>query len=458
MNRRNFGRQFLSCIGGVAAFRILPTSALNAAGAPGAAGDVSASVMSPPDLVVNGTRLNGTMTALSRFGATPDGGVNRVAFSEADRAARSYVRELMEAAGLGTRIDAAGNLIGRSAGREDNLPVIMIGSHIDSVPNGGNYDGNVGSLGAIEVARTLHDARHRTRHPLEVVIFPNEEAGKTGSQGIVGKVPAEAWQLPAAGGETIGDGTRAIGGNPERIQEAKRQKGDIHAFLELHIEQGAILHERKIDIGIVEGIVGIRRWNVTIDGFANHAGTTPMNRRKDALVAAARFVDEVYRLVGEMPGNQVATVGKIQAMPGAPNVIAGRAVLSLEARDLSMAKVDQVAQVLRSEADRIGQATGTSFRFEPYYVSDAAPAHPHLQDLITAAATRLGHSTLRMPSGAGHDAQSIAAIAPIGMIFVPSVNGISHSPQEFTRPEDIVAGANVLLRTLLLVDDTEVRA
>ncbi len=208
-----------------------------------------------------------------------------------------------------------------------------------------------------------------------------------------------------------------------------------------------------IDIGVVEGIVGIMRWNVTVDGMANHAGTTPMDQRRDAMVAAARFVDMVYTTVRSWPGTQVATVGRLVAEPGAPNVIPGRVTLSLEVRDLSMDKIQEVYRQLEGRSSGIGRATGTSFSFDRFYVSEAAPTAPRIRDLVETTARSLGLSTRRMPSGAGHDAQSMAHLGPVGMIFVPSVGGISHAPDEFTEPTDVTNGADVLLGTLLALDE-----
>jgi N-carbamoyl-L-amino-acid hydrolase len=328
-----------------------------------------------------------------------------------------------------------------------------MGSHIDSVPQGGNYDGQVGSVGAIEVAHTIHERDIETRHPLEVVIFQNEEGGKTGSRAISGEVEAFELDLVTASGKTIGEGIRLLGGDPDRPADARRRPGDIAAYLELHIEQGAILDSRGITIGVVEGIVGIKRWNVTVEGFANHAGTTPMDARRDALVSASAFVQAVNEIARATPGRQVATVGRLEVDPGAPNVVPGRVTLSLEIRDLQMDKIDSVFADIRDAAAAIGAGSDTSIGLEQFYVSHAALTDPRIQRTIAAAAERLGLSALNMPSGAGHDAQSIAQLAPVGMIFVPSVQGISHSPREYSRPADIEAGANVLLHALLDIDD-----
>ena len=407
---------------------------------------------------VNGDRIQQHVTALSKYGANPEGGVSRVAFSDADIAGRKYVAGLMQEAGLTIRTDAAGNIIGRREGSNAKLPLILIGSHTDSVPGGGNYDGDVGVIGAIEVAQTLQEHGVRLKHPLEVVIFADEEGGTVGSFAMIGRLQPDALDLTTHSGKTIRDGIRAVGGDPDRLAEAVRKPGDLTAYVELHIEQGAILDESDIDIGVVEGIVGIRWWDVTVEGIANHAGTTPMNRRRDALLSAAEFALAVNRVATSMPGRQVATVGRIRAEPGAPNVIPGKVVLSLEIRDLDAAKMTTVYDAIHAEADKIAQARQTPFTFTQLKVSsEPAPTDPRLQRIISKAASSLNLSTKLMPSGAGHDAQEISHIAPTGMIFVPSVGGISHAPKEFTSQQDMANGANVLLQTVLAIDRGELR-
>jgi N-carbamoyl-L-amino-acid hydrolase len=398
-------------------------------------------------------RLERRIQELGRFGANPGGGVSRVAFGPADIAGRTYVHGLMEAAGLDVRTDTAGNLIGRRPGTDPDLPVLMTGSHIDSVPQGGNYDGDVGVLGAVEVAELLEAHGIETRHPLEFVVFTDEEGGTVGSQAMAGRLGHEALEVMSHSGLTIRDGIRAVGGDPDRLAEARRAPGSVAAFVELHIEQGAVLDEAGIDIGVVEGIVGIRWWDVTVEGVANHAGTTPMARRKDALVAAAELALAVNRVASTTPGTQVATVGRIRAEPGAPNVIPGRVVMSLEIRDLDAAKMESVFRSVEQEARRIVSARGVSIRFEEVDLAlDPAPTDERLRRVIEEAAASLGLSHRRMPSGAGHDAQDMAHVAPMAMIFVPSVGGISHAPAEYTAPADLANGVNVLLRTLLAID------
>jgi beta-ureidopropionase / N-carbamoyl-L-amino-acid hydrolase len=420
---------------------------------------LAASVVSPrwrellqSDVRVNGDRVNAHLTALAEFGKNPQGGVSRVAYSDADRAARAVVMDWMRAAKLEPSVDFAGNIIGRRAGTDPSLKPIVFGSHIDSVPEGGNYDGNVGSMSAIEVAQTLAEHNLTTRHPLEIAIWQNEEGGLYGSRALSGQLVAAELKNVSSSGKTVEQGITFIGGDPAKLDQVKRHKGDIAAYFELHIEQGGILDAAKIDIGVVEGIVGIKQWEVTVTGFANHAGTTPMDQRHDALLAASRFVDMVNRVVRGIPGRQVGTVGRIQAFPGAPNVIPGKVVCTLELRDLDDAKVDSMFAQIQAEAKKIGAQNGTQFAYSELHVNTAAPSDPRMRKIITDAAKSLGLSTRAMPSGAGHDAQAMAQLGPMGMIFVPSVGGISHSPKEFSRPKDIVNGANVLLRTVLAAD------
>ena len=401
----------------------------------------------------NANRLEQRINQLAKFGANPEGGVSRVAFSPADVAGREYIKKLMQEAGLKVRVDTAGNIIGRREGSEPKLSAIMTGSHIDSVPGGGNYDGDVGVLGAIEVAQLLQEKGVQLRHPLEIVSFTDEEGGLIGSLAMTGRLQAAALEVMSHSGKTIRDSIRAVGGDPDRLGEALRKPGDVKAFIELHIEQGAILDETNIDIGVVEGIVGIHWWDVTIEGVANHAGTTPMNRRRDALLSAAELALAVNRVATSMPGRQVATVGKIRAEPGAPNVIPGRVVMSLEIRDLASAKIQQVYDAVRAEADKIATVRQTPISFKELSVaSEPAPTDERVRRIIAAAATSLGLSHQVMPSGAGHDAQDMTHIAPTGMIFVPSVGGISHAPKEFTSAADMANGVNVLLRTVLAID------
>jgi N-carbamoyl-L-amino-acid hydrolase len=400
-------------------------------------------------------RMQQRIDALAQFGANPEGGVSRVAFSDADLAGRAWLKDRMTALGLEVRTDTAGNIIGRRAGSDPDLPVILFGSHIDSVPGGGNYDGQVGVVGALEVIELLNAQDIVTRHPLEMVSFTDEEGGLTGSRAMIGSLTPAAMDVVSNSGFTVRDGIARVGGDPRRIDEAARDPAELAAFLELHIEQGAFLHEDDIDIGVVQGIVGIRWWDVVIEGVANHGGTTPMDRRFDALVTASDIVLAVNRVALELEGRQVATVGRIEAFPGAPNVVPGRVVMSLEIRDLDSDKMQKVFELIEAEAVRIAAERGTAVVFNELDVASApAPTDVRVRDVIAATAEELGFSYRRMPSGAGHDAQDLAKITPTGMIFVPSARGISHSPKEFTRAQDMANGATVLLYAILELDTT----
>ena len=404
------------------------------------------------DLRVNGDRLNGHLAELAGIGATAEGGTNRIAYSDADRQGREYAMARMRAAKLDVSIDEAGNIHGRRAGRDATLAPIAIGSHVDSVPQGGRFDGQVGSMGAIEVAERLAESGQTLRHPLEVILFANEEGGTIGSHAMASGLTSTQLGLTTNSGKTIRDGIAFIGGDPAKVAQPLLRRGSLAAYLELHIEQGGILDAEHLNIGVVEGIVGISQWEVTIDGFANHAGTTPMNQRHDALLAAARYIEAVNRVATSVPGRQVGTVGRIQALPGAYNVIPGKVVTTLELRDLDAAKIQSLFALIKTEVTAIEQATGTTFTFQPVNAIVPAPTDPGLRALIGETAKRLGLTSKVMPSGAGHDAQEIAPIAPVGMIFIPSRAGISHSPREFSSATDIANGANVLLQTLLAVD------
>jgi len=398
-------------------------------------------------------RLEERIEALARYGADEAGGISRLAYSGADVAGRDYIMGLMRDLDLEVRIDAAGNIFARREGGEPTLAPILFGSHIDSVPQGGKYDGPAGVLTAIEVVEMLETGKIATRHPLEIVVFAAEEGGLIGSKAFAGILDPDVLGERVQAGMTVADGITRVGGDPENIEAAKASPGDYAAFVELHIEQGGILDEEGIDIGVVQGIVGIDWWDVTVTGVANHGGTTPMDKRFDALVTASKFVLAVERIVKDAPGRQVATVGRIEAIPGAPNVVPGRVETSLEIRDLSNARILEFFERIEAESQRIAEADGTeiAFRKSPIH-EEAAETDPRLRDIVQAAAEARGYSFLRMPSGAGHDAQAVSHVAPIGMIFIPSKDGVSHAPEEFTAKEDLAKGAEVLLETVLTID------
>lgn len=414
-------------------------------------------VVRAADLRTNGARLRERLEALSVFGRPAGGdfgaGVSRVAYSDADVAGRAYLTKLMQAAGLNPRVDAAGNIFGRRAGTDASAPPVLFGSHIDSVPNGGNFDGDLGTLAAIDVIETLNAARVTTRRPLDVVCWANEE-GVAFNNGLDGSRAAAGHTEPGEidkvwNGMKKADAIRKIGGDPAKLASARIAKGAFHCYLELHIEQGGSLDEEGIPIGVVDGIVGIDRYDVEIRGFANHAGTTPMPKRRDALIAASHLTIAVDEIVRKEAGRQVGTVGQLNVTPNAPNVVPGVVKLTVELRDLDAAKVGRLAAQIRERTRQIASQTKTEIEMRPASHHEAALATPEVQKAIEAAAAKLGLKTRHLPSGAGHDAQMMSTLGPMGMIFVPSVGGISHSPRELTRWEDCARGADVLLHTVL---------
>ena len=407
------------------------------------------------DLRIRAERLRGSLEGLSVYGRPAGGtfadGVSRVAYSDADIAGRKYTMELMRAAGTEPRIDAAGNIWGARAGVERDLKPILFGSHIDSVPSGGNFDGDLGSMSAIEVMHTLGENGVTTRHPLQMAIWANEEGGLIGSSAAAGELQPEDLKREF-NGMKMSEGLRRIGGDPARLREARLLPGAFRCYLELHIEQGGVLYKANIPIGVVEGIVSIDEYEVEIRGFANHAGTTPMKERHNALLAAARLIEAVQQVVTQEPGRQVGTVGKLQVFPNASNVVPGLVKHSLELRDLSAEKIARLGDEIQKRAQEIALLTGTQIVVTKVEHDPPAVANPEIQARIEAAAAELGLKTMRLPSGAGHDAQMMARLAPMGMIFVPSMDGVSHSPKELTRWQDCANGANVLLHTILLID------
>ena len=412
------------------------------------------------DVRVDAGALRRRIEELSVFGRPAGGsfadGVSRVSYTAADIEGRAYVMRLMRAAGIEPSIDAAGNIFGRRAGSEPGLPPILFGSHIDSVPSGGNFDGDLGSLAALGAIEACAAASLRTRHPLEMVIWAHEEGvafnrGLAGSRIVAGDIqPVDLDQV--WNGLRRADAIRTIGGDPDRIMTARRDKGSHHCYLELHIEQGGTLDRSGTPIGVVQGIVCIERHEAVITGFANHAGTTPMDQRQDAMIAAAQLTLAVRDVVTASPGRQVGTVGQIEIAPNAPNVVPGAAKLVIELRDLSTDTLAHLDERIRARAAGIAAATRTQIDIRRVSRNLPAVASPEVQSAVERASSTLGLASTRLPSGAGHDAQTMAQLGPMGMIFVPSVGGVSHSPKELTRWEDCAHGANVLLQTILAMD------
>ncbi|MFD2202674.1 Zn-dependent hydrolase [Shivajiella indica] len=402
---------------------------------------------------VNEKRIEQRIFELAKYGRNEKGEGQRVAYSQGDIEGRAYFMDLMRQAGLDVRIDFAGNIIGRRDGKDPSKKPIAFGSHIDMVPNGGNYDGAYGAITALEIIEVLKENKITTNHPLEVIIFQNEEAGLVGSRAMAGRLKIDALGQMNASGYTIAEGTKRIGGDPDRLSEAARKEGDLAAFIEIHIEQSKVLESQGIDVAIIEGIVGIEDWDITVTGLANHAGSTPMNDRQDALIAASKLVLAVNDVVNSYEGAQVGSVGKISVPSGAPNIIPGKVEMSLQMRDLSTEKIMKMYTDIEKRAQEIAKETNTQIAFEHLNLSSTPTfASKEIQEKMIQAAESLGISYIKMQSGAGHDTQEMAALGPIGMVFIPSKDGISHNPKEYSSPAQMAKGANVMLHTVLLLD------
>jgi N-carbamoyl-L-amino-acid hydrolase len=400
-------------------------------------------------LRINGERLSRRIAELGQVGAIPGGGVARLALTDADRAGRDLVSGWMREMGLAVTVDGIGNVVGVRKGREDLAPVMM-GSHIDTVRTGGRYDGNLGVLGGLEVLATLDDAKIVTRRPLAVAFFTNEEGSRfqpdmMGSLVFVGHLPLEE-ALATAGidGATVGAELDRIGyAGPAPVGG---KKGQVHAYVELHVEQGPVLEAEGFTIGAVEGVQGISWTELTLTGQSNHAGTTPMRLRHDAGLVAAEITTFARRTAKEMGGHQVSTVGLLTQFPNLVNVVANRVVMTVDLRNTDEALLQQAERRVFAFAEEAARVEGVGFsrrtlaRFEPVAFD------PALVGRVEAIAREMGHKVRRLPSGAGHDAQILASVCPACMVFVPSARGVSHNVEEFTSPADIQAGGDVLLR------------
>jgi len=401
--------------------------------------------------------LRADLEALSQIGRPADGtfesGVSRIGYSDTDIAGRKFFMDLLKQAGAAVRIDAAGNIFGSRPGTDNSLPPLLFGSHIDSVPQGGNFDGCLGSLAAVQILRVLNDQKITTRRPLRAVAWACEEASFSGtslngSRAAAGVLKPNELQMVSRG-ITKAEAIRRIGGDPAKLDTALIARATYHAYLELHIEQGGTLEREGISIGVVEGIVSIDDYHVVVKGAPNHAGTTPMKDRQDALIAAAQLTLAVREIVMAEAGAQVGTVGHLEVSPNAVNVIPGEVQMSIEIRDLSSAKLERLGEKIRTRAAAIASASRTQISITSNGHNESAVAAPEIQRVIEASAKKLKLKTRHLPSGAGHDAQQMAKLMPMGMIFIPSIGGISHSPKELSSWQDCANGANVLLETVL---------
>ncbi len=399
---------------------------------------------------INRQRLEESFEQLGRIGETPKGGLTRPALSDDDKRARDQIVAWMKAAGLRVSVDQMGNIFGERPGTEP-LPPVMMGSHVDSVPTGGKYDGQLGVLCALEAIRTLHDQRATTRRPVTLAVFTNEEGARfqpamIASGVMAGKIALEdAYNARDRNGVRLGDELERIGYlGPEPCVARP-----IRAYLELHIEQGPCLEEEGRSVGVVEGIVAIAWSRLTLTGVQDHAGPTPMRIRHDALVAAAGIVRAVRAIPARVSPEMVATVGWLDVSPNITNAIPGRVVLSVDLRDPKDENVTRALGLLEGAVKDAAASEGVGYELEHYWRVPLTRFHPEVVDAVERAAQSLGVRYRRILSGAGHDAQYMAAICPAGMIFVPSRNGRSHCEEEFTPMDDIEHGANTLLGAML---------
>jgi len=406
--------------------------------------------------IPNIDRLKADISTMATY-TDPEQPYTRRPFTMWFKEGRRWIGEQMKAAGLTVQLDAAGNLIGRRQGAKD-LPPILIGSHTDTVAGGGRFDGVIGVLGGLEIARCLDELEMELRHPLEIVDFFGEEptdfgVSTVGSRGMSGNLTATMLAKTDPSGRTLEEALTDLGGRPANILAKVRKPGDIAVYLEMHIEQGPVLDQQGVSLAAVTGIAGIRRFFVVVKGETNHAGTTPMALRKDALVAASQFVVDAEAIICKEE-NAVGTVGYLAVSPNMANVVPGRAELIVEMRSIDPRTIDRIGQKLRQRAAEISGDRSIPISVEP--LTDATPvqADPRLLEITTQACRETDPGALVLPSGAGHDATQIATIAPVGLIFVPSRDGKSHCPEEWTDIKDIALGVQALARALVTADRT----
>lgn len=400
-------------------------------------------------------RLEKDFAELGKFGSLETGGFTRVAFTLEDLAARTWLQEAMEEAGLEVVVDAVGNIRGRRAGLTD-LPAVMLGSHLDTVPEGGNYDGSVGVLAALEIIRILNDRNLTTKRPIEVINFSAEESSRfgvstIGSKALTGKLDlATLNKLVDKDGFTLYETLEANGYRPENIESSTISGEQVHAFLELHIEQGPVLEGKGCALGIVTSIAAPTRFKVVIEGRADHSGNTPMDLRKDALAGASELVLGVERIAAEDSGeNTVGTVGYLIVTPGAMNIVPGQVELGIDIRDVNMEDKNKAVKAVCYLIDLIADKRGLNISYERLCDDEPVALSEKIIRTLEAAANQVGFPYVKIPSGAGHDAMNMAKITDVGMIFIPSVGGVSHNIEEFSRMEDICTGTELLFAATL---------
>ena len=408
--------------------------------------------------MVNKERLWGQLMELGKIGESTDKkkGLTRLVFTPEEDIAKKLIREYMVDAGLTVMEDAAGNLIGKRIGKNSDLPVIMLGSHIDTVFRGGKFDGALGVLSGIEVARSLNERNEELQHTLEVVSFTDEEGarfstGMLGSQAMTGNLDVKALDRKDEQGITLKEALTNAGYDPDKLTDAERAKGSIAAYLEVHIEQGKVLEKNGLSVGVVTGIAGPRWFRITLAGEAGHAGSTPMNLRRDPLAAAAEIITHIEDIARRQK-NTVATVGQFSVEPGGINIIPEKVSFSLDLRDEDLENRTLAETAIKEKIAEITDKRELDLNLQLLHNLDPVKCDPVLVSLAIEASKKLEMPTIKMVSGAGHDSINLAGIAPIGMIFVRSQQGFSHRPDEWSTKEDCYDGARLLYQTVLNVD------
>lgn len=400
-------------------------------------------------------RLESDLSALGKIGKLENGGYTRLAFSAEDMAAKAWLQKAMEDAGLVVSVDPFGNMRGRRAGSED-LPAVMIGSHIDTVPEGGNFDGVIGVLSGLEVIRVLNDEGLVTKRPVEIVNFSAEESSRfgmatMGSKAMAGKLDVKTLkQLIDKDGISLYEALKDCGYDADEIASSRIKPEQIHAFLEMHIEQGPVLEHSDCSLAIVTAIAAPTRFKVSIEGRADHSGNTPMHLRRDALAGASELVLGVERITANEAGERtVGTVGYQYISPGVMNVIPGKVELGIDIRDVDMADKDKAVAAVLNLMTEISERRGLEISYQQLCNDEPVALSERVINTLKEAADEAGLDNILMPSGAGHDAMNMARLTDSGMIFIPSINGVSHNIAESSKIEDICTGTNLLLQTTL---------
>jgi allantoate deiminase len=406
--------------------------------------------------LIDDERLWNRLTAMSAIGAQEGGGVTRLSFTDEERAAKDLVISYMEDAGFSVYEDTIGNLFGRLDGSDPEAPAVLVGSHLDSVVNGGNFDGPLGVLAGVEVLQAIKEQGHITRHPVEVVAFTDEEGarfgfGMLGSRALAGTLTAEDLQRTDGNSISIAEAMRAYRLDPKRLREAARSASSLKAYVEVHVEQGSVLENEGLPVGVASGITGSVRLQFTLKGEARHAGTTPMNLRRDALAAAAKAISLVESKAAET-GTTVGTVGQLELEPGGINIIPGWVTFSLDLRDMDEIRRDQVEARIVRGIEKVCRRRRIELEFRTLQRNNPVPCAELVRNAASLACKELGIRPLELPSGAGHDGMQLAGLCPVGMILVRSMDGVSHSPDEYSSKEDCTDAAKLLYHTVLNLD------